>query len=308
MNNLTTFERKFELADARRVVGELADLIRPACARLEVCGSIRRGTPTVKDADVVAIAEHNLHTILDSLAENGTVIKALYGKEGNQSTRWGPKYRSMLFQGIKIELWLTSETSWGYIKWLRSGPKEANEYIMAYLIYKRAPIHFVDGDGWYSPGNLWHKPKDKWIAEDKVQLHIPDEDTFFSLLGMPYLPPNERSEQKYKNLMGNNRAHRWPDYPPFVLKAPEMATLVDAPSKAPVFGAKLKAGEMSRMSPLAVNETTAAAWTAQVYREALKRSESQLQQAQLMSRTYPSYARRAEALERDLVMIRGLAG
>lgn len=311
MDNLATFERKFELESARRMVGELADLIRPACDRLEVGGSIRRGAPYVKDAELLVIPADEraagLWDWIDGMVEVGEIEKAIYiDKNGRQSSRWGQKYRGILFQGIKVEIFLATPVNWGFQKWLRTGPGDANTYIMSYLIFNRAPIHFVDGDGWYSPGNLWQKPKDKWLAEDKVQLNIPAEDTLFALLGMPYLPPNERSATRYKLLLAHNRQQRWPDYKPFLLKQPQPALLIDAAAKAPEFGEKLKAGEISRMSPLAVNEGTAEAWRDQVFREALRRAESQLQQAQLMSRTYPSYARRAQALERDLAMIRGL--
>lgn len=232
-NTLHIGERKWELETARRIVHELADLIRPACERLEVVGSIRRGSPMVKDAELVAIpgTRHtvSLLELTDDLVARGIVEKALYGN--TQTTKWGEKYRGMLYQGMKVELFLADEINWGFQRWLRSGPGEANHYIMAQIIYKRASLRFVDGYGWHSPGNLWQKLKDKWVAADKVQLNIPDEDTLFALLGMPYIPPNERSEYRYKQLLQWNRAHRWPDFTPFIYHAPEPvqpARLVEA--------------------------------------------------------------------------------
>ncbi len=314
MDNLATYERKFELETARRIVGELVDMIRPACDRMEVGGSIRRGRPTVKDAELIAIPlngrANELWAWIDGMVEVGEVEKAVYvDKNGKASNKWGPKYRGLFFQEIKVEIFLANEINWGFQKWLRTGPGDANTYIMSCLIQQRARLRFIDGDGWYSPGNLWHKPNSagKWLAEDKVQLDIPDEDTLFALLGMPYLPPNERSEDRYKQLLMWNRAHRWPDYRPFALKVDEPVRLVDAATKAPEFGdTHLKAGEMSRMSALAVNETNAEQWNAQVFRETIMRTESQLKQARLMSGTYPSYARRVDVLERELVMLKGL--
>lgn len=213
-------ERKWELETARRIVHELADLIRPACERLEVVGSVRRGTPMVKDAEMVAIAKSDLLKLTDSLVARGLVDKALYPWKERLVTKWGPKFRGMMFHGLRVELFLADEINWGFQKWLRSGPGEANTFIMAHLIYARVPLRFIDGYGWYSPGNLWLKPKDKWVAADQVRLHIPDEDTLFSLLGMPYLPPGERSEAYYKKLIQWNRAHRWPDFNLFVYHPP----------------------------------------------------------------------------------------
>lgn len=239
MDNTAAAPVKFALEDARRIVGELAEMIRPACDRLEVAGSIRRGEPYVKDAELVAIPQNNradnLWQFVGNLVDQAVIEKAVYrDKNGKETLRWGPLYRGMLFQGIKVELFLTHPDSWGYQKWLRSGPGDANHYIMGYLIHKHAPIRFVDGDGWWSPGNRWQKPKDKWIADDKQRLNIPDEDTLFAVLGMPYLPPNERSERKYKTLLAWNRAHHWPEYAPFAVKVPTPVSLfeVERPDEA----------------------------------------------------------------------------
>lgn len=212
-------ERRWELETARRIVHELADLVRPECERLEVVGSIRRGSPMVKDAELVLIPKPDLLVLTDNLVLRGVVEKALYGQ--TLTTRWGTLYRGMLYQGLRVELFWADKTNWGYQQWLRSGPGEANKYIMSHLIYVHAPIRFVEGDCWYSPTNAWQKPKDKWVAADKVKLHVPDEDSLFAILGMPYLPPGERSEQRYKQLLQWNRAHKWPDFTPFVYHAPE---------------------------------------------------------------------------------------
>jgi hypothetical protein len=302
-------ERKFDLDAARRVVGELADLIRPACARLEVGGSIGRGSPYVKDAELIAIPNpgSNLLAWLDGMVERGYIEKALgTDKNGKVFSRWGQKFRKIMFQGIKIDFFIADETNWGFQKWLRTGPGEANTYIMSYLIYRRAAIRFIDGDGWYSPGNLWHKSKDKWVAADKQQLCIPDEETLFMLLGMPYLPPNERSEMRYKQLMGNNRAHRWPDFSQFVLKQPEDVRLVDAPIIIEAEETNVYLGS-SAINPFSVTDANAEAWAAQVYAETIARTEARLADCRLMAGTYPSYARRVAVLEGELAMLRRMA-
>lgn len=311
MLNVPELERKFELAAARHIVGELADMIRPACERLEVCGSIRRGSPYVKDADLVAIpntsiSETHLHAWLDGMLERGIITKALYGE--SKTTRWGPKLRGLMFQGLQIEIDLADEHNWGYKKALRSGPKSANEYIMGYISWRKPALRLQDGYGWYSPGNLWHKPKDKWIAEDKVQLSIPDEETLFALLGMPYLAPNERGEQQYKKLMGNNRGHRWPDFSKYVLRQPEAVRLVNIEPVAVAVETGKAGAEPLAISPLGVTEANADAWAKQVYAESLARTERRLSECRLMAGTYPSYARRAAVLEREMVMLRGMAG
>lgn len=306
MLKVPTLEKLFELDAARRIVGEFADLIRPACERLEVCGSIRRGQPTVKDADLVAIPGAGLLALLDDLLARHVVEKALYGE--SKATRWGPKLRGMIFQGLQIEIDLADENNWGYKKALRSGPKSANEYIMSFISWRKPALRFQDGCGWYSPGNLWHKPNptSKWLADDKVQLSIPDEETLFALLGMPYLAPNLRSEEQYKRLMGNNRQHRWPDFSRYVLKLPEAIRLVNVESVQPE-SAKIKAGSAhTAISPFSVTAANAAEWAQQVRAETLARTERQLSECLVMAGTYPSYARRVGVLKAELVILRGL--
>jgi DNA polymerase/3'-5' exonuclease PolX len=39
-----------QLADARRTITELVDILRPACERIEIAGSVRRGKLEVHDA------------------------------------------------------------------------------------------------------------------------------------------------------------------------------------------------------------------------------------------------------------------
>lgn len=304
MDTRATAPIKFDLEAARRIVGQLADLIRPACEKLEVAGSIRRGTPYVKDADLVAIPRPHLLPLLDDLLARGIVEKALYGE--TKSTRWGPKLRGMIFQGLQVEIDLADEHNWGYKKALRSGPKEANEYIMAFINWKKPALRLQGGYGWYSPHNWWEKPKGKWFALDQVRLSIPDEDTLFALLGMPYIPPGERTEQRYKKLLAWNRGHQWPDFAPFVVKAPITPKMVEV-QPAAVFGEKLKPDAMTRLSPLGVTDANAATWAAQVYRESQRECERRITRYRQMAGTYPSYARLVERAEGELEVLRGLA-
>ena len=210
--------QKFDLETARRLVGQFADMIRPACARLVVAGSIRRGTPYVKDAELVAIPTPDLLTTLDQLVAQGGVEKAIYtDKNGKQTPRWGLKYRGLLYQGLRVELFLSDEDNFGYQFWLRSGPAEANTYLMKWLAWKRAPIRARDGYWWWG----------------EQCLRVASEEDQFALLGMPYIPPGERTERRYKQLLDWNRAHRWPDFSAFVKPLPAQGRLLnDAPTAA----------------------------------------------------------------------------
>jgi DNA polymerase/3'-5' exonuclease PolX len=51
-----TAKQKIPLAQARQLAQELATIhLRPACERIEVAGSVRRGKSEVSDVELVAI-------------------------------------------------------------------------------------------------------------------------------------------------------------------------------------------------------------------------------------------------------------
>lgn len=322
-----TVEKRLPLEVAQALVGSAADLIRSECERLEIAGSIRRGTPYVKDAEIVAIAKPGLLPLLDRLCELGTIEKALY--RGKAPHRWGPLYRGFQYGEIKIEVFLADGDNWGFQKWLRSGPGEANKYVMAYISHKNPAIRFQEGYGWYSAAGWKWRQKGKskefgWQADDRVKLHIPDEETVFRLLGMPYLPPGERSERAYKQLMQWNRAHRWPDFTAFIAPEPVAQPVIvpAAPRQMALFGDALLdmevrhidekvSGKDGRRAVIPWLHGDASmdgeAWRAQVYAGAIQRTEQALKRAREEGRMYSSYARRVMQLERELAVLRGMA-
>lgn len=202
-------DTRVQLADARRVIGELVELLRPACERIEIAGSVRRGKPEVHDAEVVIIPTPDLLPLTDTLIEWGKAQYALYGTKRTKS--WGSLRRGLIFNGVMCELYMTNEDSWGYQYWLRTGPGDANTYIMKWLNmpYVKAPVRFRDGYGWYSRN--WRHDGKGWVADDKRRLRIASEEDLFAVLGMPFIPPSERTEAMYKKLT-NKREYIWPEY------------------------------------------------------------------------------------------------
>lgn len=212
------------LEDARQIIGELADILRPACERIEIAGSVRRGKLEVHDAEVVIIPTPDLLSLTDDLIQYGMVQYALYGEK--RTKRWGPKGRGIIFKGIQCELYLTDHDSWGYQYWLRTGPGDANTYIMKWLNHPttHAPIRFRDGCGWFA--RHWRHDGKGWVAEDKRRLRIASEEDLFAVLGLPFIPPSERTEMLYKKL-SNKREFVWPDYAPYFAVEAKQAALIE---------------------------------------------------------------------------------
>ena len=207
-------QERMELLTAARLVDEAAEILSEACDRIEIAGSIRRGRADVKDAEIVCIpTDGQLHTLLDQMVESGDIDKAIY-TDGR--TRWGTDYRGFIYRGLKVEVFMTNPESWGYQFWLRTGPGDANTYIMKALGNQKAPVRFLDGRGWYSPNWVYDDKKKAWTAERKYPLRLATEADLFGALGMPFVPPALRTVAKYRGIL-ENRAHRWPDYGQYII-------------------------------------------------------------------------------------------
>lgn len=218
-------EAPIQLADASAIIWDLARTLANACERIEIAGSVRRGRPEVHDAELVIIPTPDLLPLTDSLIESGEAQYALYGEK--RTKRWGNNYRGLLYKGIKCELFMTNEDSWGYQYWLRTGPGDANTYIMRWLNlpHVKAPVRFREGYGWYSRN--WYFDGKTWVADDKRRLRIASEEDLFAVLGMPFIPPSERTEAMYKKLT-NKRDYVWPDYAPyFAAEAQQTSFIID---------------------------------------------------------------------------------
>lgn len=220
---ISQLETRIPLADARQIIGELVELLRPACERIEIAGSVRRGKLEVHDAEVVIVPTPDLLPLTDDLIQYRKAQYALYGEK--RIKRWGSNYRGLLFGGIKCELFMTNEDSWGYQYWLRTGPGDANHYIMNWLALKHvhAPVRFRDGYGWHS--RSWRHDGKAWVADDKRRLRIASEEDLFAVLGMPFIPPAERTEMMYKKLT-NVRDFVWPDYAPYFAQDAQQGELM----------------------------------------------------------------------------------
>lgn len=186
---------------AESVVFELADL----CQKIEIAGSLRRGKIDVGDVEIVAWPKDapTLLARLDVLVATGKIKKSIYS---DGRTRWGAKYRGLSVDGLRVEVFLADQHNWGYVYWLRTGPGEANQYVMQQLIYQNAPYRPIEG--------YW------WAGKHKIS--VPDEPTLFKLLGIPrVIPPSERSIKAYHPYMARAK---WLETVDVLSDAPENPT------------------------------------------------------------------------------------
>ena len=180
---------RFELQYAQLVGDKLIEILLPHCQWITLAGSVRRKSETVKDIELVAIPKPSLFDFLDKLVGQGITSKALYGEK--QTTRWGRKYRGMVFNGITCELFLCDEDNCGWITYLRTGPGDLNRVLVTKMKYQ-------------SPYTV----KGGYIWDDGKKISLQCEEDFFALLGIEYVPPEYREIAKYKTLFAKNN-HQW---------------------------------------------------------------------------------------------------
>lgn len=198
---------KLTLTQAKEIAGDIVGLLRPHVEWIAVAGAVRRGAAETSDIDIVLIPRKSYKSFTESLLERPGFEKAKLGERG--VTRWGDKLRVLSYRGVPVELAVCDELNRGYILWLKTGPQskanQANRYLMTRLA--KAPFALKSGYVWY--------------GTNKVRTG--DEETFFALCGLTYIPPGNRSVTAYREAFDSHAG--FPDPGEYVDK--QQATLFD---------------------------------------------------------------------------------
>lgn len=155
-----------------------------------IAGSVRRGEKFVGDVEHVVVPTittsaglfpgaaveqvNELWAALDNMVQMGTVRKAQYGQ--TLSTRWGEKYRGVVFRGIKHEIFTADNDNFGAILAIRTGPAPFSTRLVSELRTRGL------------------RQQDGYVTDAAGQrISAPDEMRYFWLCGVNYLPPEKRS-------------------------------------------------------------------------------------------------------------------
>ncbi len=103
------------LKEAIEAAEHFIPLIHPACDRIQVAGSIRRGKAEVKDIDLVVIEN------TEGLANLGQIITTLGEVHMN-----GAKIKRLTWLGVNIDIYITTLEDWATTLLIRTGSKENN--------------------------------------------------------------------------------------------------------------------------------------------------------------------------------------
>jgi len=180
---------KIDLAEAQKIASEVLEHVRPAMARVEVAGSVRRQKPVVGDVELVGIPSCR-EKLVKLLGEVGQLIKP--GVPG--VIPWSPKanakyIRVRLKQDMNMDVFLGRPENFGGLFVMRTGSGTG-----------------PDGNPFegFVPGlfSRWKKLSKGGRMTDVMptmptgeQLWVEQEQDFFDLLDMNFVPPEARTSK-----------------------------------------------------------------------------------------------------------------
>lgn len=161
-------KRKYPRSEAEAVAREIGALLKPACERIAVAGSLRRGALVVGDIELVYIPKTENRSDPDNffgridvnladevilgLERAGVLARR---KNVNGSEMYGPKNKLMVHaSGIPVDLFATRADCWFNYLVCRTGPAESNTRIAASA--KRMGWHWNPyGEGFTRDGKVY---------------------------------------------------------------------------------------------------------------------------------------------------------
>lgn len=186
---------RFPYATALPVAQDIVEVLRPFCTRIQIAGSLRRHTPSVGDIEILFIPRIDTAPSGDLFNPTTTfnaaeaqisqlLITRYFAKRLNSEGRetFGDKNKLLvhLDSGIPVDLFTATPENWVNYLVCRTGPAKLNA-----LISTRARER-----GW-----MWHPYGSGFstIRGNPAHFHVTEEEDVFRLVGLPYLPPEKRS-------------------------------------------------------------------------------------------------------------------
>lgn len=177
---------KIELSQARNIAEKIINHITPAMNRCEIAGSIRRQKEIVGDIEICGISDDR-EKLLKLLGDVGQLIKP--GVPG--VIPWQPKptakyVRVRLHEEMNLDLFLASPQNWGGLFMMRTGSASGSD---GNTFHGFVPGVFQRWKKFSGGGRMTDAMPTMPTGE---QLWVPEEQDFFDLIEMNFVPPEER--------------------------------------------------------------------------------------------------------------------
>lgn len=181
---------KIDLIEAESIANKVLKHISPTMERVEIAGSIRRRKEIVGDIEICGVPSDR-EKLVKMLGEIGQHIKP--GVPG--VVPWEPKtaakyLRLRLPEGMNMDVFLATPENWGGIFMMRTGSgagPDGNSF------NGFVPAMFQRWKKLSGGGRMTDCMPTMPTGE---QLWIPEEQDFFDLLEMDFVPPEKRISRK----------------------------------------------------------------------------------------------------------------
>lgn len=182
------------LDEALGAARALAYLIKDACIRVEIAGSIRRQKPTIGDIDLVVEpfmanvfdmfgeASGEMANLTDERLDELVAIKKI-GKRLDKNGRpaWGEQLKRATYNGLNVDIQsVLDPQTWGMWLLIRTGPADFNRRIVTPRWQ----------GGLLPPGMEVRDGFQLWRMGARVP--TPTEHSVFEAYGLDYVAPEDR--------------------------------------------------------------------------------------------------------------------
>ena len=168
---------KLPLNEAEEIARKYLELLAPQCARIKIAGSIRRRKPEVGDIEIVAEPLPIMDLFGASNGHSGLTLPLPAIIKGQRYKKY------FLPEGINLDLFIVlPPAEWGVIFALRTGGAEFSRRLVT------AKRH-----GGYLPSCYIVRDGAVRRRDSGEVVPTPEERDFFALLGLDFIPPQERS-------------------------------------------------------------------------------------------------------------------
>jgi len=168
---------------ALNVAEKWLEKLKPITDRREIAGSLRRRKAEVKDIEIVCIPKFVDEPDLFGMPQKVNALNRFFISHPEIIlTKGGDKYKQIVTgEDIKIDLFIVLPPSqWGVQFLLRTGNAQYSKRFVTSRQY-----------GGMMPAYL--KCKDGALWKGDVVMHTPEERDVFRLLGLQWIPPEERT-------------------------------------------------------------------------------------------------------------------
>lgn len=167
------------------IAEHIVETLRPFCQRIEIAGSLRRRRPMVGDIEIVAIPKRPVDLLGQLIPKRPDLVTEFLSGRIPTFVKNGPKLKQFKYGRFMVDLSLPTAETWGEVFTIRTGSHEFNLWLVQTICPARG-VKFHEGRLYGDGGRL---------------LDTPEEADVFKALGLPWIPPEARDDNQWRDLV-----------------------------------------------------------------------------------------------------------